>query len=62
MKILFLKGVRGPSRDEREQEPLSVKMRRILQSHIDEPKTEEDREVAVRELRKFEAANGVDSA
>lgn len=50
MKILF----RALSRDDNEQEPLPDKMRRILQSHIDEAKTDEDREDAIRELRKFD--------
>lgn len=56
MLILFLKAVGSASRYDSDQEPLPDKMRRILQSHVDAAKTDEERERAERELWKFDAA------
>lgn len=56
MRILFFKSLRQPDRDE-DNEPAPDKMRRILESHVDEAKTDEEMEVAQRDLRKFEEAS-----
>ena len=54
MLILFLKST-AASREDTDKEPLPDKLHRILQSHVDEAKTEEERERAERELRKLDA-------
>ncbi|MHC1949570.1 hypothetical protein IF803_35115 [Bradyrhizobium sp. UFLA06-06] len=56
MLILFLKATEA-SQDDSDQEPLPDKMRRILRSHVDEAKTDEERERAEGELRKFTRAD-----
>lgn len=50
MLILFFKAAReiDPSK-----EPPVDKMRRILQSHVDEAKTEDEKQRALRELQKL---------
>lgn len=55
MKILFLKATCA-SWDDSDKEPLPDKLRRILQSHIDAAKTDEERERPKRELRKLDAS------
>lgn len=60
MRILFFKAARQLDRGA--QVPLPEKMRRILQYHIDEAKTDEDREAAEKELRKFEAMAGEENS
>ena len=49
MKILLVKAEIA----RQAKEPPEEKMRRILESHVDEAKTEEERRRAKRELRKF---------
>jgi CRISPR/Cas system CSM-associated protein Csm2 small subunit len=39
------------------KEPIVEKMRRILESHVDEAKTEDDRKRALRALRRFTRAD-----
>jgi len=55
MLILFFKAARGDGSD---REPLQDKMLRILQSHVDEAKTEDERERAERDLGKLDATTG----
>jgi len=50
MLILFFKAARAEGSD---QEPLQDKMRRILRSHVEEAKTEEEMARAKRELANF---------
>lgn len=57
MRILFFKAARQPDKGE-VQVPLQDKMRRILESHVDEAKTEDERERAERELRKLDGHQG----
>lgn len=57
MLILFLKSTDASCRDGSDKEPLPDKLRRILQSRIDEAKTDDERERAERELRKFDAVS-----
>lgn len=51
--ILFFKAVREGDPD---NEPTADKMRRILESHVEDANTDEDRERAERELRKLVGA------
>lgn len=51
MVILFFKSMREAGSDQ--EEPGADKMRRILQSHVDEARTDEERERAEKELAKF---------
>lgn len=53
MMILFFKAICARPRDAPDEEPLPDKLRRILQSHVDEARTDEDREKAEEALRKF---------
>jgi hypothetical protein len=57
MRILFFEAARQLEKGEAKV-PLPDKMRRILESHVEEAKTDEDRERAERELQKFEGASG----
>lgn len=50
--ILFFKSVKDGGPD---KEPIEHKMRRILESHVEEAETDEARERAERDLRKFGA-------
>lgn len=52
MRILFFKASRQLDKEEGD-EPSSDKMRRILESHVDEAETDEDRERAEKALQKF---------
>ena len=52
MLILFLKSA---PRDSDDEMPLTEKLRRILMLKVEEAKTDQERERAERELRKFEA-------
>jgi hypothetical protein len=52
MLILFFKSADSSGCDS-DRESLPDKIRRILQSHVDEAKTDEERERAERELVKF---------
>jgi hypothetical protein len=56
MLILFLKS----ARDSDDEMPLHEKLRRILVLKVEEAQTDQDRERAERELRKFEGASGGD--
>lgn len=53
MVILFFKSVREADAD---HEPASDKMRRILESHVEDAETDEDRERAQQQLREFKQA------
>lgn len=50
--ILFFKAIREADAD---REPASDKMRRILESHVKEAETDEERERAERDLAQFKA-------
>lgn len=50
MVILLFKSVHQPASDD---EPLVDKMRRILEAHVKDAKAGEDRELAQRELARF---------
>lgn len=52
MLTLFFKAVRSGGSD---QEPPQDKMRRILESHVEDAKTDEDRERAEKELARLDA-------
>lgn len=52
MHILFFKATRQTGSDS-DKEPVEDKMRRILESHVDEAETDEDRERAERELQRL---------
>lgn len=53
MVILFFKAVREAEAD---HEPAPDKMRRILESHVEEAETDEEREAAAEALNKFDAS------
>jgi hypothetical protein len=61
MRILFFKSLSETRRGDADNEPTGDKMRRILESHVDEAKTAEDRERAEKALRDFTGA-GSDNA
>ena len=50
MRILFFKASPSDSSLDAEQLPIDEKLRRILELHVKEAKTEDDRERAEREL------------
>ena len=54
MRILFFKAARQLDREA--QVPLPEKMRGILESHVEEAKTDDERERAERELKWFDAS------
>jgi len=54
MVILFFKALKDGDSD---KEPIADKMRRILESHVKDAETDEDRERAERDLRKFAQAD-----
>ncbi len=58
MRILFFKSVQSSfdRSAKADREPAVDKMRRILESHVEESETDEDRERAERELAKFTAS------
>lgn len=55
MLILFFKAARDGGPD---KEPAEEKMRRILEWHVEDAETAEDRERAEMELRKFGTTSG----
>lgn len=55
MMVLILKSALSTSRDDSAKDPLPGKLRLVLISRVKEAKTEEDRERAEEELRKFDA-------
>lgn len=55
MLVLFFKSV---GEGDSNKEPIADKMRRILESHVDDANTDEDRERAERDLQRLNAADG----
>lgn len=59
MLVLFFKSLNAARRhDGADKEPIDDKMRRILELHVEEAETAEDREWAERKLDRFRTVEG----